>query len=208
MDGPDLELKKEAEPVHVVFYTDIKKHDNNTAESRILDLTSQLNIAESKIKQERSEAETAGRRVAEISRTLIETRKQSEVERRSHYERINEIITETTTKMNRVHDDTVKGLLQEITDLRQKLPQDTKDMNVPTLLKYQKELMSNMADVQQKILSNAAGSADLCIVCLEGPKETHFKPCDHAVVCSKCAPKLDKCPKCRCDITERQRLFL
>ncbi len=164
----------------------------------------------------------ATRQVLEISKMLDEMRKRNEMDRRSYQEHVEldrraykehaDSVQEMITTINKNHKNTVDQLTKENSqlakennDLRQRLPKDIKDMDVSALVKYQKELSVITAEVQQGILS---ASANLCIVCCEGPKEILFKPCTHAIVCSKCSPKLDKCPNCRSVIAERQRFFL
>ncbi|KAH3732253.1 hypothetical protein Pelo_16913 [Pelomyxa schiedti] len=47
-----------------------------------------------------------------------------------------------------------------------------------------------------------------CIVCDERPRSIRFHPCGHGVCCSECASNVRKCPLCRAQIQQRQKLFL
>lgn len=48
----------------------------------------------------------------------------------------------------------------------------------------------------------------LCSVCLEGQRCLVFEPCHHMVTCESCGGKLDKCPICRCAISNRTRIYI
>jgi len=50
---------------------------------------------------------------------------------------------------------------------------------------------------------------DLCCVCLELPKNVVFLPCRHLCSCQNCSelPSLTNCPVCRCEISERLKVF-
>ena len=49
---------------------------------------------------------------------------------------------------------------------------------------------------------------DLCVVCLEGPREVFFFPCGHRHTCAECAELVKDCPTCRAEIKGRCRAFL
>lgn len=35
-----------------------------------------------------------------------------------------------------------------------------------------------------------------------------FLPCGHVVACTSCAEQCDRCPVCRADVTQAQKLYL
>ena len=47
-----------------------------------------------------------------------------------------------------------------------------------------------------------------CKVCLEATVEILFRPCKHIVCCETCSVELSTCPVCRCDIADRERVYL
>lgn len=47
-----------------------------------------------------------------------------------------------------------------------------------------------------------------CRICMDNQIDTAFLPCAHVVACSTCAAKCDRCPVCRADIMQPQKIFL
>lgn len=43
---------------------------------------------------------------------------------------------------------------------------------------------------------------------MDNPIDTAFLPCAHVVACSTCASKCDRCPLCRADINQAQKIYL
>ncbi len=62
--------------------------------------------------------------------------------------------------------------------------------------------------------SQAAAAVDdstLCVVCLDGRKDTVFLPCKHLAVCRTCAVAISgggRCPLCRADVESTLTVFL
>ena len=54
------------------------------------------------------------------------------------------------------------------------------------------------------------GNDNVCLVCLDNPKNIVLKPCSHMCICHVCAEPMlrtgQKCPICRSDIKEIERL--
>lgn len=50
--------------------------------------------------------------------------------------------------------------------------------------------------------------AMICRICMDSQIDTAFLPCAHVVACSTCAAKCDRCPLCRADITQAQKIYL
>jgi len=55
----------------------------------------------------------------------------------------------------------------------------------------------------------ASGHAELlsCIICEDQPRGVAFQ-CGHVVSCSACAERLNTCPICRAEVTERRQVFI
>jgi hypothetical protein len=60
------------------------------------------------------------------------------------------------------------------------------------------------------VWANAIGAAarfdqnqEECCVCMDGPANTRFRPCDHVATCTACASQLPTCPLCRASVTDR-----
>ena len=66
---------------------------------------------------------------------------------------------------------------------------------------------------EMKTVYGMAGDSDgsnVCLVCLENPKNVILKPCSHMCICSVCAEPMlrtgQKCPVCRAKIEEIEKL--
>lgn len=49
---------------------------------------------------------------------------------------------------------------------------------------------------------------NMCIVCLEAPKNTVLFPCRHLCSCARCSVRLERCPLCRKDIEHRVEVWV
>ncbi len=53
---------------------------------------------------------------------------------------------------------------------------------------------------------------DLCVICMEKPRDLLIKPCNHFILCGDCGDNKSKvikdCPICRQHITKRQTVIL
>ncbi|KAF2883382.1 hypothetical protein ILUMI_22795 [Ignelater luminosus] len=47
-----------------------------------------------------------------------------------------------------------------------------------------------------------------CKICMDSQIDTAFLPCAHVVACSSCAARCDRCPLCRADIAQAQKIYL
>lgn len=47
-----------------------------------------------------------------------------------------------------------------------------------------------------------------CKICMDNRLDSVFMPCAHVVACSTCAARIDRCPLCRSEITQAQKLFM
>lgn len=47
-----------------------------------------------------------------------------------------------------------------------------------------------------------------CKICMDHTINTAFLPCAHVLACADCAARCDRCPLCRADITQAQRIYL
>ncbi|XP_045461188.1 E3 ubiquitin-protein ligase MYLIP [Harmonia axyridis] len=64
----------------------------------------------------------------------------------------------------------------------------------------------NCKDSQEKYLRLL--DSMLCKICMDSQIDTAFLPCGHVLACNHCALRCDKCPICRTDIKQSQKLFL
>ncbi|MBJ23812.1 MAG: hypothetical protein CMB64_04005 [Euryarchaeota archaeon] len=46
-----------------------------------------------------------------------------------------------------------------------------------------------------------------CIICCENQREKAFSPCNHFLMCSRCANQFHVCPICSCDITDTFTIY-
>ena len=56
--------------------------------------------------------------------------------------------------------------------------------------------------------ADEAEDRQLCIVCTTEERQIVIAPCQHCVLCERCAEQVQTCPICRADIQSRQRLTL
>jgi E3 ubiquitin-protein ligase MYLIP len=47
-----------------------------------------------------------------------------------------------------------------------------------------------------------------CKICMDSQIDAIFLPCGHGVACTACASRCDRCPLCRSDIAQAQKVFL
>ncbi|CAH1125871.1 unnamed protein product [Ceutorhynchus assimilis] len=47
-----------------------------------------------------------------------------------------------------------------------------------------------------------------CKICMDNRLDSVFMPCAHVVACSECAVRIDRCPLCRSEITQAQKLYM
>ncbi|VEN42494.1 unnamed protein product [Callosobruchus maculatus] len=47
-----------------------------------------------------------------------------------------------------------------------------------------------------------------CKICMDNQIDVVFLPCAHVVACTSCAARVDKCPLCRSEFTQAQKLYL
>lgn len=64
------------------------------------------------------------------------------------------------------------------------------------------------SELQQQIdqLEMQLQQATKCIACTDQDKDTVLN-CGHVCLCHECAPRVNRCPMCRANITERRRVF-
>lgn len=61
-------------------------------------------------------------------------------------------------------------------------------------------------DSEEKL--NRIIEAMTCRICMDNRLDSVFMPCAHVVACSTCAARIDRCPLCRSEITQAQKLFM
>ncbi|KAK9873863.1 hypothetical protein WA026_002220 [Henosepilachna vigintioctopunctata] len=64
----------------------------------------------------------------------------------------------------------------------------------------------NFKDSQEKYLRLL--DSMLCKICMDSQIDTAFLPCGHVLACNNCALRCEKCPICRSNIKQCQKLFL
>ncbi|XP_066153524.1 E3 ubiquitin-protein ligase MYLIP [Euwallacea fornicatus] len=47
-----------------------------------------------------------------------------------------------------------------------------------------------------------------CKICMDNRLDSVFLPCAHVVACSACAARIDRCPLCRSEIAQAQKLYM
>lgn len=51
--------------------------------------------------------------------------------------------------------------------------------------------------------------SQLCVVCLDEPKEVVLQPCNHLAVCSKCSTQIgSECPLCRSAVHAKLKVYI
>ena len=65
------------------------------------------------------------------------------------------------------------------------------------------ELSNTMADSELEKMKQQR----LCVVCVDGQRDTVIKPCSHLCVCSVCAHALSVCPICRRPVKRKEKIF-
>ncbi|XP_023012570.2 E3 ubiquitin-protein ligase defense repressor 1 [Leptinotarsa decemlineata] len=64
----------------------------------------------------------------------------------------------------------------------------------------------NCKDSEEKL--HRLIEAMTCKICMDNQIDVVFLPCAHVVACSKCAAKVDRCPVCRSEFNQAQKLYL
>jgi hypothetical protein len=72
-------------------------------------------------------------------------------------------------------------------------------IKVLTPEQLQEETIANLANMS--IYEDT--TTNDCTICMEAPKAIIIIPCGHYYTCSECTSRLDKCPICRCEISQR-----
>eukprot|EP00756_Hemistasia_phaeocysticola_P023310 Hpha_TRINITY_DN15885_c0_g1::TRINITY_DN15885_c0_g1_i1::g.189435::m.189435 len=55
---------------------------------------------------------------------------------------------------------------------------------------------------------DAEKEGSMCVVCLEGPKNTVLFPCRHLCSCARCSVRMERCPLCRKEIEHRVEVWV
>ena len=82
-----------------------------------------------------------------------------------------------------------------------------------------KQKEKTISDLQKKIVENgkytkqleeSVEKTSLCTICVEKRRNLIFFPCMHIVACAKCGKHqtITRCPICRMDITEKQKVII
>jgi hypothetical protein len=58
----------------------------------------------------------------------------------------------------------------------------------------------------ENIIEKNINESELCIICYERRYNMLFTKCRHMCVCERCCKKITRCPKCRGDITNKEKL--
>ncbi|CAN7941503.1 unnamed protein product, partial [Ixodes hexagonus] len=69
-------------------------------------------------------------------------------------------------------------------------------------------LVSVHAVYQAETKSTSEPAKNSCAVCLDEQKTVLFLPCQHLVTCVNCGTRVQECPMCRAEISQRIRAFL
>ncbi|XP_045211700.1 RING finger protein unkempt homolog isoform X1 [Mercenaria mercenaria] len=77
---------------------------------------------------------------------------------------------------------------------------DLDGMVLPQLRHLQQQLRSDLEKIEQVIYKQ---SAIKCVICQDKNRSIATSPCNHCVMCEKCAPSKNECPLCRSQITQR-----
>ena len=96
----------------------------------------------------------------------------------------------------------LNSALDDMTSLIEKFPEHVEAYQLRSQI-YQKlgDMEKSLADLEK---AGMIEENKYCVVCLENPRETRLHPCQHAVMCTKCATGLCKqnmgCPLCGASI--------
>lgn len=82
-----------------------------------------------------------------------------------------------------------------------------------------KQKEKTISDLQKKIVENekytkqleeSVEKTSMCTICFEERRNLIFYPCMHIMACAKCGKHqtITKCPICRMDITEKQKVII
>ncbi|CAN7941644.1 unnamed protein product, partial [Ixodes hexagonus] len=63
-------------------------------------------------------------------------------------------------------------------------------------------------EVKPETKSTSEPAKNSCAVCLDEQKSVLFLPCQHLVTCVNCGTRVQECPMCRAEISQRIRAFL
>ncbi|XP_052766376.1 putative E3 ubiquitin-protein ligase UNKL isoform X1 [Mya arenaria] len=77
---------------------------------------------------------------------------------------------------------------------------DLDSMKLPQLRHLQQQLRTDLEKIEQVIYKQ---SAVKCVICSENNRSIATTPCNHCVMCDKCAPTKSECPMCRVQISQR-----
>jgi len=89
-------------------------------------------------------------------------------------------------------------------DLRKLLPISLYDTMLQKIITKFKNT-EHKSDTENK---NDDVNANLCVICEDENKDCLISPCNHASICMKCSNKINKCPICRVNITERKKIYI
>ena len=96
----------------------------------------------------------------------------------------------------------LNSALDDMTSLIEKFPEHVEAYQLRSQI-YQKlgDMEKSLTDLEK---AGMIEENKYCVVCLENPRETRLHPCQHAVMCTKCATGLCKqnmgCPLCGASI--------
>ncbi|XP_060536627.1 E3 ubiquitin-protein ligase MYLIP [Cylas formicarius] len=65
---------------------------------------------------------------------------------------------------------------------------------------------SNFKDSEERLTRFI--EAMTCKICMDNKIDSVFIPCSHVVACTECAARIEKCPLCRTEISQAQKLFM
>lgn len=65
---------------------------------------------------------------------------------------------------------------------------------------------ANCKDSEEKL--HRLMDALTCKICMDNQIDVVFLPCAHVVACTECAARVDRCPLCRSQFTQAQKLYL
>ncbi|KAL4240662.1 hypothetical protein ACF0H5_001453 [Mactra antiquata] len=77
---------------------------------------------------------------------------------------------------------------------------DLDTLMLPQLRQIQQQLRNDLEKIEQVIYKQ---SAVKCVICQDKNRSIATSPCNHCVMCEKCAPAKSECPLCRSQIAQR-----
>jgi len=60
----------------------------------------------------------------------------------------------------------------------------------------------------QRIPEERNAPDNMCVICMDDPRNIKFSPCNHVACCEECAPHCEMCPLCRERVISSEKVFI